>query len=172
MRRSPAAALAGFFCVFAAACGGSSSSTPAESNESGAPRSTTASAAIPAELLGTWSTTLKAADLPANAPPELTNAATEWQLQIAETGGTNNGPVLSIVSPELGQLEGPALEVDGNQLKLLQEECAASGETQFFDNAYSYDVEGDTLRITTVTNQCADRVAETILTSEPWKKTG
>jgi hypothetical protein len=80
--------------------------------------------------------------------------------------------VLSIVHPELGQLEGPTLQVQGNQLKLLQEECAASGGEQFFDNTYSYQVQGDTLRITTVHNQCADRVAETILTSEPWAKLG
>lgn len=65
---------------------------------------------IPPELLGTWATTLKAADIPANAPEELKNAATKWQLVIAQTGGTDNGPVLSIVNPELGQLEGPALQ--------------------------------------------------------------
>jgi hypothetical protein len=41
---------------------------------------------------------------------------------------------------------------------------------QFFDNTYSYQVQDGTLRITTVDNQCADRVAETILTSEPWAK--
>ena len=38
--------------------------------------------------------------------------------------------------------------------------------------AYSYTIKGDTLQITTVKNQCADRVAEIILTSEPWKRSG
>jgi hypothetical protein len=57
-------------------------------------------------------------------------------------------------------------------LRLVQEECAAGGDTQFFDNEYSYEVQGDTLIINVVTNQCADRVAQTILTSEPWSKAG
>jgi hypothetical protein len=105
-------------------------------------------------------------------PPELASAATKWQLEIAETGGTDNGPVLSIVNPDLGQLEGPTLEVAGDRLRLLQEECAAGGDTQFFDNEYSYEVQGDTLIIKVVANQCPDRVAETILTSEPWTKLG
>jgi hypothetical protein len=156
--------------VCLSACGGSNSSAPATTSEGEAETSSTGT--VPPELLGTWTTTLKESDLPANAPPELTDAATEWELQIAETGGTDNGPVLSIVNPELGQLEGPTLQVQGNQLKLLQEECAATGETEFFDNAYSYEIQGNTLRITTVSNQCSDHVAETILTSEPWTKSG
>ena len=163
--------LAGAVAILVGSCGGSNSSTPAASTP-GAGGSTTASeGTIPTALLGTWTTTLKASDLPANTPPELANAASKWQLQIAETGGTNNGPVLSIVNPQLGQLEGPTLQVSGNELKLLQEECAASGTEQFFDNTYSYEIQGDSLRITTVNNQCADHIAETILTSEPWTKT-
>jgi len=62
--------------------------------------------------------------------------------------------------------------VAGDRLRLLQEECAAGGDTQFFDNEYSYEVQGDTLTISVVKNQCADLVAETILTSEPWTKAG
>ena len=169
-----AVALASLLTLGITACGGSGSSVPPPSSggESTKAASTAAIGTIPPDLLGTWATTLKAADLPAEVPPELTNAAAKWELQIAATGGTNNGPVLSIVNPELGQLEGPTFEVDGSQLKLLQEECAASGETKFFDNAYSYTIKGDTLQITTVKNQCADRVAEIILTSEPWKRSG
>ena len=154
----------------ACACGGSGASTAGTGSSAGTGSEASAAAAIPDELLGTWVTTLKAKDIPANVPDELKMAAKNWQLVIARTGDTDNGPVLSIVNPDLGQLEGPALQVQGDQLKLLQEECAASGTEQFFDNAYSYDVQGDTLRITTVDNQCADRVAETILTSEPWTK--
>jgi hypothetical protein len=163
--------LAGLVALSASACGGSGTPTAGTATSAGTGSEASIAGAIPSELLGTWATTLKAADIPANAPEELKNAATKWQLVIAQTGGTDNGPVLSIVNPELGQLEGPTLQVQGNQLKLLQEECAASGE-QFFDNAYSYQVQGGTLRITTVQNQCADRVAETILTSEPWTKLG
>ena len=164
--------LAGALAVLVSGCGGSSSSTSA-ANTAGAGGSTSGSGGtIPAALLGTWTTTLKASDLPANLPPEFTRDAKKWQLQIAETGGVDNGPVLSIVNPQLGQLEGPTPQVSGNELKLLHEECAASGIEQFFDNTYSYEIQGDSLRITTVSNQCADRVAEVILTSEPWKKSG
>jgi hypothetical protein len=151
----------------AGGCGGSESSAPATVT-AGGPATETSRAVLPPALIGTWTTTLKPADIPANAPPELADAAGQWRLEIAETGGPDNGPVLSIVHPEFGQLEGPSLEVEGDQLKLLQEECAASGEIEFFDNAYSYKLEADMLTITTVSNECADRVAETILTSRPW----
>lgn len=164
--------LAGLVALSASACGGSGTPTAGTATSAGTGSEASTAGAIPPELLGTWATTLKAADIPANAPEELKNAATKWQLVVAQTGGTDNGPVLSIVNPELGQLEGPTLQVQGNELKLLQEECAASGDVQFFDNTYSYQVQGGTLRITTVDNQCADRVAETILTSEPWTKQG
>ena len=164
--------LAGLVASSASACGGSTATTAGTATSAGTGSEASTAGAIPPELLGTWATTLKAADVPANAPEELKNAATKWRLVIAQTGGTDNGPVLSIVNPELGQLEGPTLEVQGNELKLLREECAASGDEQFFDNTYSYQVQSGTLRITTVDNQCADRVAETILTSEPWTKLG
>jgi hypothetical protein len=156
--------------VFAVpACGGSESSAPTVTGGGGTSSSATSEGAIPSELLGAWTTTLKETDLPADVPPELANAA-KWRLEIAETGGTDNGPVLSIVNPDLGQLEGPTLDVAGNRLRLLQEECAASGDTQFFDNEYSYEVQGDILTVHVVKNQCPDRIAETILTSEPWSK--
>jgi len=171
MRISPLAAwiAIGASMLVVSGCGGSESSAP---TATGAGGTATSEGSIPAELLGTWTTNLKKADLPAEVPPELANAATKWQLEIAKTGGTDNGPVLSIVNPDLGQLEGPTLEVAGDRLRLLQEECAAGGDTQFFDNEYSYEVQGDTLTISVVKNQCADRVAETILTSEPWTKAG
>jgi hypothetical protein len=162
--------LAGLVALSASACGGSGTPTAGTAASAGTGSEASTAVAIPPELLGTWATTLKTADIPANAPGELKNAATKWQLVIAQTRGTDNAPVLSIVNPELGQLEGPTLQVQGNELKLLQEECAASGDVQFFDNTYSYQVRDGTLRITTVDNQCADRVAETILTSQPWTR--
>ncbi len=127
-------------------------------------------ASVPAELVGTWRATLAPDDIPAEAPPELTEGGRNWRLEIAETGGPDGGPVLSIVSTEIGHLEGPALEVRGDRLLLKQEECAAGGEITFYDNEYAYEVRGETLKITTVSNQCADHVAETILTSQPWRK--
>jgi hypothetical protein len=125
---------------------------------------------VPDELIGTWTTTLAPKDIPSGAPPELTDGGRQWRLEIAETGGPDGGPVLSILSAEMGHLEGPALEVRGDRLLLKQEECAAGGEITFYDNEYAYEVSDETLTITTVSNQCPDRVAETVLTSQPWRK--
>jgi hypothetical protein len=98
-----------------------------------------AEGSIPDELIGTWRTTLAPKDIPASAPPELTEGGREWELVIAETGAPDGGPVLSIVNSREGHLEGPALDVEDDRLLLEQEECA-------------------------------DRVAETILTSQPWRR--
>lgn len=70
-----------------------------------------------------------------------------------------------------GNLEAPALRVEGDRLFLDHEECAAGGTEHFYDNEYSWKLAGEQLSLTTVTNQCGDRVAETILTSRPWTKT-
>jgi hypothetical protein len=40
----------------------------------------------------------------------------------------------------------------------------------FYDNEYRWELSGSTLTLTTVKNDCPDRVAETILTSRPWTK--
>jgi hypothetical protein len=127
-------------------------------------------AGVPAALIGTYTTTLKQSDIPANAPPEL--GELEWTLRIGDTGGPNGGPYLAIDSPTHGNLEAPALRVEGDRLFLDHEECADGGTEQFYDNAYSWELTGTELSIGTDTNQCADRVAETILTSRPWNKTG
>ena len=163
-----ASMLASVVFLAASACGGSDESEPARTSEA-ATTETAAGEPIPDALIGTWSTTLRPADIPADAPPELAGTK-KWQLEIAESGGFEDGPVLSIVNRELGQLEGPALEVDGDRLLLKQEECAAGGDIAFYDNEYSYTLTGSKLTITTISNQCPDRVAETILTSRPWTK--
>jgi hypothetical protein len=169
--RAIAASLAVGVLVFGgSACGGSGDSgAPTETDATATTRATTEES-IPDELVGTWTTTLAPNDMPAGAPPELTEGGRQWRLEIAETGGPDGGPVLSIVSAEAGHLEGPALEVRGGRLLLKQEECAAGGEITFYDNEYAYEVSGETLEITTVSNQCPDRVAETILTSQPWRR--
>jgi hypothetical protein len=123
---------------------------------------------IPTELVGTYTTTLEPADIRANAAPEL--EAGEWELVIATSGAPDGGPALAINHPTKGNLEAPGLTVDGDTLKLEQEECAQKLGYVFYDNEYSWKLDGSTLTITTVNNQCPDRVAETILTSHPWTK--
>ena len=145
-----------------ASCGG----------DSAAPSATTGAqtASVPAALIGTYATTLQHSDIPANAPPEL--GELEWTLRIGDKGGPNVGPFLAIDSPTHGNLEAPSLRVAGDRLLLDHEECGAGGTEHFYDNAYTWKLAGERLTLTTASNQCADHVAETILTSRPWTKTG
>jgi hypothetical protein len=124
---------------------------------------------VPTELVGTYTTTLEQSDIPANAAPAL--EAGEWKLVIATSGAPDGGPALSIKPSTQGNaLEAPGLTVDGDTLKLEQEECEQKTGYVFYDNEYSWKLDGSTLTLTTVKNQCPDRVAETILTSHPWTK--
>jgi len=127
---------------------------------------------VPAQLVGTYTTTLEAGDIPENPAPELKNAAGEWELVIATSGAPDGGPALAINHPEEGNLEAPGLTVDGDQFLLEDEECAAGpdGSYAFYDNAYRWALDGSTLTLATVENECSDHVAETILTSNTWTK--
>ena len=127
---------------------------------------------VPAQLVGTYTTTLEAGDIPENPAPELENAAGEWELVIATSGAPDGGPALAINHPEEGNLEAPGLTVDGDQFLLEDEECAAGpdGSYAFYDNAYRWTLDGSTLNLATVENECSDHVAETILTSNTWTK--
>jgi len=123
---------------------------------------------VPPELVGTYTTTLEEGDIPPNSAPELEPG--EWNLVIATTGAADGGPVLAIKHPEKGLLEGPGLRVDGDHVLLEDEECAQDTGYVFYDNEYSWTLEGSTLTLATVKNDCPDRVAETILTSNSWTK--
>ena len=151
-------------CI-AAGCGGDD-----DSDTAGTTSSKAAADPVPAELLGTYTTTLKKSDLPANPPGELT-AGPDWKLTIAKSGGVNDGPVFAIANAEAGSLEGPSFSVKGDHIVLHKEECAAGGEEHFYDNEYRYEQSGKKLTFTKVKNLCPDEVVLTILTSEPWTKT-
>jgi hypothetical protein len=158
------ASLITFLSVLACAgCGGGDSAT------SGAPGEASGGA-VPAALVGTYTATLREADVPENPPPELGELT--WTLRIGDKGGPDGGPFLAIDSPTLGNLEAPSLRVEGDRLLLRHEECAAGGTERFYDNEYRWELAGTELSISTITNQCDDHVAETILTSRPWTKTG
>jgi hypothetical protein len=122
----------------------------------------------PADLVGTYSMTLKRSDLPANPPEELTNQAEKWTLKIANTGGPNNGPALSLINDKLGQLESPRFGVTGNRILLHDEECAVG--PALVESEYTWRRSGKTLRFSAVKNGCKDKVALTLLTAEPWAK--
>ena len=161
-------AVAGLVAGALAGCGSSGSS----GDKTTSTASTAAESPPPPALVGTYTTALKKSDLPPNPPPELTNHAKRWQLRIATTGGPAGGPAFTIInpSPTLGALESPSLSVTGSTVALHREECAANNST--VDSFYTYKLSGKQLTFTTVKNGCADKVAETILTSEPWLKTG
>jgi hypothetical protein len=149
---------------------------PAGCGSSGAKKGSSSAPSVegsaPASLVGTYTTSLKSADLPPNPPPELTDGSNTWKLTIANSGGSvGNGRVFSIANAQLGGLESPAFDVRGDRIVLHAEECAAGGTTHFLENTYAFEVSGKMLCFTTVKNSCRDRVAETILTSEAWTKT-
>jgi hypothetical protein len=123
---------------------------------------------LPPELVATYTTTLDDSDIPPNSAPELTPG--DWELVIATEGAADGGPVLAINHPVEGNLEGPGLTVDGDRFVLEDEECAEETGYAFYDNEYSWELAGSTLTLSTVKNDCPDRVAETILTSQPWTK--
>jgi hypothetical protein len=132
-----------------------------------------ASGPVPATIVGTYTTTLRRSDLPANPPPELTHGSSTWKLTIANSGGDKgNHRIFTIANAQLGPLESSAFGASGDRIVIQQEECAAGGTEHFYDNEYRFAAAGRTLRFTKVRNSCADRVAETILTAEPWKRAG
>lgn len=147
--------------VAVAGCGSGDDSNPtAEAPEQAAPK----------ELLGSYTTTLKRRDLPANPAQELTGGSLKWKLTIANSGGPGNGRAFTIANADLGLLESSSFGVRGNRVLLHREECAAGGTQRFYENEYSYELRANTLTFTKVRNSCADEVAQTILTSEPWTK--
>src|SRR5205085_7133859 len=118
-------------------------------------------------LVGTYTTTLTKRDLARNHAPEL-QAGPDWKLTIGNSGGSGSGRVLAIANVKAGALEAPDFAVTGDRIVTKHEECAAGGNTHFYDNEYRFAQRGKTLRFTKVRNSCGDRVAETLLTAEPW----
>jgi hypothetical protein len=151
--------------VVVAGCGSSDKPTPTTKAKapSGGP--------APASLVGTYTTKLTKRDLSRNKAPELQEAA-GWKLTIANSGGSGNGRALTLANLKAGALEAPEFAVTGDRIVLKHEECAAGGSTHFYDNEYRFVQRGKTLRFTKVQNSCPDKVAETVLTSEPWQKQG
>ena len=59
----------------------------------------------------------------------------------------------------------------GDTVTLRQEGCFTDGVGyRFHDNVYRYTLSGDTLRFSVVRNACADRFAQSILTSRTFRR--
>ena len=102
-------------------CGGGDDKASSSSSATATPQ---AVAPPPAELLGTYTTTMKRSDIPDPAPPEL-DGQYRWTLRITKDGGPDDKPALTIVKPPDDVLESSAMAVTGDELKLTGEECAA-----------------------------------------------
>jgi len=150
-------------------CGGDDEKTSSPSSAGTA--TPQAVAPPPAELLGTYTTTLKRSDVPDPAPPEL-DGQYRWTLRITKDGGPDDKPALTIVKPPDDVLESSAMAVTGDKLELTGEECAQTMGDSIVSSSYTWKAEGDRLRLAAVKHGCADKVAETILSSEPWKRAG
>ena len=133
--------------------------------------STSAGGPPPAKLVGTYTTTLKATDIPKPAPDELKGGQYDWKLEIAKSGGIDDAPTLTILHPQLGALESPTLSVSGDTLNLSKEECPKpNGGESFVTSAYRWQLQGKTLHLTLTKPGCPDKIAQTILASEPWAR--
>ena len=144
-----------------------------ESNDDSPAPAASPPPSVPARLLGTYTMSLKPADIPPSPPPELTDHAKNWTLKIIRTGGPSGGPALVIINDELGSLEQPDLKVEGDHLLQGHEECAStSGPAPYtyVSSEYSWSLEGQDLRISPIEVGCPDHVASTLLTAETWKK--
>jgi hypothetical protein len=155
--------------ISAAGCGGSSSDkTTALSTAT--TQVVDAGGAPPAELLRSYTTTLTKADTKAEASKDLRDQY-PWKLTITKDGGVNNSPTVTMTAPPSNVLESSTVAVSGNTLALTGEECAqASGGYTTVTSTYTWKLDGKTLHLTTAEPGCPDKVAQTILTSEPWKK--
>jgi hypothetical protein len=164
MRGRAAACAAAMGAIALTGCGGGDSSSSTAT--SGGPP--------PAALIGTYATTLKPSDLPANPPPELTDGSNGWTVKIAKTGGPGGGPTLTIANDQAGVLESPKLVVAGKTIHLPNEECAnKAGADVKFDNAqYTWALNGKTLTLSDAKGVCPDKVAVTILTAHPLTQNG
>jgi hypothetical protein len=129
--------------------------------------------AVPEALVGTYTMTLKASDLPPSPPPELTDQAEHWTMKITTSGAPTGGPALELINDALGSLEQPALRVHGHRLVLQHEECAStSGPAPYtyVKSEYSWSIVGRHLRLSAVMVGCPDHVSSTLLTAEPWTR--
>jgi cell division septation protein DedD len=151
-----------FLGVAAGGCAGNDNNEG--SSKATAPRPAGDSA--PADLVGTYGMTLKPSDVPRNPPQELTDRAEKWTLKIANSGHPNGGRAFTIINDKLGKLESSNFGVVGNRILLHNEECAVAAAP--VEGEYRWKLRGKKLRFTEVKNGCKDKVALTLLTSEPW----
>jgi hypothetical protein len=157
------------FAVVVTACGGTQTSqgtaTPSTSP------SPSAGGLAPPDLVGTYATTLKTSDYPPSPHPELVDSSSDWTITISNSGAPGGGPALTIRNGKKGPLDTISFSAQGKELLLHRVACP-SNENASYEEMYSYQLTGSMLTFSTIRDQCSDHVLQTILTSEPWNKTG
>ncbi len=158
--------------VLMTGCGGGEKkekpAIPAETPVNDPPVQAKKSGASP-ELLGQYEVKLPKKDLPKDAPQELTEGSETWTVTLADTGGPGDGPAFTIANDQLGPLESSNFEVKGERILLHEQECAQTGSP--VESEYGFELKGDELTLSDPKGTCPDKVAETILTSGPLRKT-
>ena len=148
-------------------CGGDDDEKPA--SPQAARTTATQSGAIPSPLVGTWEKQLKLSEIE-SAPNELNEATPAWKLQIARTGGIDDGPTFAISNPGPGTIVSPTPSVSGNRLTLQDAEPACPGG----DIHYTYAITGDRLTLKPATGKCGEtgkeEVIDDILSTRSWRR--
>jgi hypothetical protein len=142
-----------------------------DNNKSASPaRKQSAETAAPKQLVGEYAMTLKSGDLPPNPVRELTDGSKSWTLRIANSGGVNNAPALSLENDQLGGLESSRFGVIGQRIVLHSEECPPTGKP--VESEYTWTLKGRKLRFSGGRGACPDKVQLTLLTAKPWTRKG
>jgi hypothetical protein len=154
------------FALVPTACGGSDKPAVTTTARPAAPEKP---AAIPRELMGTWKTKLRTGDVPAKF-----HLASPFSVTISPSGGVDGAPSLTLADsrePIEGETSTPV--VNGDTITLRHEGCLVEGSGyRFYDNVYRYAMSGGRLSFTVVKNACKDGLAEDILTTRPFTRSG
>jgi hypothetical protein len=147
-----------------AACGGSDEPSAATTAR---PVAAEKRAAIPRELIGTWTTKPGKGDVPAKF-----HLANRFSVTISPNGGVDGAPSFTLADSEEpieGETSTPV--VTGDTITLRHEGCFVEGSGyRFYDNVYRYVISGDRRSFTVVKNGCKDRLAESILTTRAFTR--
>ena len=95
---------------------------------------------------------------------ELHQSSPSYKLTIANTGGTNGGPALTITNATQGVFESAPFTVSGTTVFINGEECPEGGSVSLVNDQYAYKLVGTTLTFTTIKNRCRNPALQRVLT--------
>ena len=143
-----------------AACGDEDSDGTAAARPSAMTPAPSPESEMPADLVGTWRTTLKLSEL-VDPPDDLTMKTSVGKLKFLGTGGIDNGPSMYFAREELGEGAQP-VSISGEQITL---------ETPTPCQIYSYAIDDERLTLTSIESGCPSTGVSSVLTAPPWRRT-